>query len=609
MADAFDVTSLVAAYDRGTLVPFIGSGMSVPICATWGALIQGLEHEAELQAACVKDVPPEVLAQRALSAVRWLKRNGRDIGSAVRKAVYVASNEKLPISSRLLASLYWPLVCTTNYDEVYLRCVLDANRKLPRVLGRSGRDCRSVLNHIAYPTDEVLWALQGFLEPRSEGTKEGEALTDYKRLEGELVVGHREYRKAAHRSPHLRRAFAEIFRTRSFLFLGSGLLEPYLRALFDEIIELAGPPVQPHFAIVEEGKFDTSFLREQYHILCRTYPTGKYDEVCTLLQSLKDAIVKPRSRITSWTYHLASPPRPERPASLGTFEIQIGNRPLAVQESEALVTSCGRDIDPTNAGSGRGAVRYGSAKDLFGNKLPSSDWLTDWVIQLHSGKNHYGVVARDLVTDRSSSRDRRSPEAVRMAFASFLNVASGHGIQTAHVQLLAAGDYRVFSPWVALTQMARAYGEWFSALSLEGKANAMKIVVYAANPLLIGMLTAGHINVPEFLSGNPLRVRVEIVDATGDAEEYHRVVDAPTTIGDLLGSQFHGIEALVHCHPAPTLNASPVDLVDAWEMSCRDFGLVSGGTLTVDFRAHVAAVAASLKEGESGSLPPPETPV
>ena len=46
-------------------------------------------------------------------------------------------------------------------------------------------------------------------------------------FEAELVVRHAEYRRAANRVPHFRRRFAELFRTRSLLFLGSGLAEPY----------------------------------------------------------------------------------------------------------------------------------------------------------------------------------------------------------------------------------------------------------------------------------------------------------------------------------------------------------------------------------------------
>ena len=99
---------------------------------------------------------------------------------------------------------------------------------------------------IDFPAGEAVWALQGLLGPRDAGVKQilGEKF-DKARFEQELVVGHAEYRTVANRAPHFRRCFAELFRTRSFLFLGSGLSEPYFVSLFDEIIELTGPPVRP----------------------------------------------------------------------------------------------------------------------------------------------------------------------------------------------------------------------------------------------------------------------------------------------------------------------------------------------------------------------------
>lgn len=592
MADPFDFSSLVAAYDRGTLVPFIGSGLSRPNCADWLAFVQGLERQAGLAPGDDGKSESDALTQRALCAIQWLRRTGQDVGEAVRTAVYVDPNAAPPAQSTLLASLYWPLVCSTNYDEVYLRSVVGAGRAPPRVLGRSERDVRSVMSHIAFPADEVLWALQGLLRPRSADLeKEPIALTDYAQLESELVVGHAEYRKTTHRSPHLRRAFAELFRTRSLLFLGSGLQEPYFRALFDEIVELAGPPVQPHFAIVEEGKFDTAFVREQFHILCKTYPAGQHDAVLTLLKDLRDGVARTRPRATSWQYDLASQATAQRSTSRGSFEVRIGSRPLVAASPEALVVSCGRDRAPLNAPSPRGEVLYGNAKDLAHPKAPSSDWLDDWVIRLHSAPNHYGVVARDLVMGESSSRNRRSPEAIRLAFASFLKFAAADGVQVAHVQLLAAGNFRVFSPWVSLVQMARAYGEWFSSLAAQARAAAPKIVVYADNPLLVGMLTAGHINLTEFLACNRLRLRVEVVDAGGGAEEHHVLASPEAKLGQILDLRFHNVDALVHCHPAPTRKAVPTPVRQAVTMSCRELGLVSGSTLTVDFQARIVKIA------------------
>jgi hypothetical protein len=305
MAEGFDIKTLAAVYDRGCLVPFIGSGMSIPVCATWTQFVDELERLTGIdRGAPIKGAE----IQRALSALQRLRREGRDIGAAVRAAVYLDDELAKPTHSEALASIFWPLVCSTNYDEVYLRATLLRHRAVRRVFGRSEADCRQVLKHLSLPDGEVLWALQGFLAPMSTEVKKalGDDFDAY-RLEEELVVGHAEYRRAAHRAPHFRRCFAELFRTRSLFFLGAGLTEPYFRALFDEIIELSGPPVRPHFAIFEAGKLDPEFMREQYHILCRTYPEGRHDTVSEILQEFSRFICGKRARPHAWRYQVRSP--------------------------------------------------------------------------------------------------------------------------------------------------------------------------------------------------------------------------------------------------------------------------------------------------------------
>jgi SIR2-like protein len=273
-----EVDYLRVAYERGQLVPFIGSGMSVPVCAGWEALVERLEAEAGIDGTRRGS---DALIQRALFALQRLRRRGRRIVRPLRRAVYLSESDESPPQTVALASLFWPLVCTTNYDDVYLRAVLGRRAYAPEILGRSELDCRRVLQHLAFPVGEVVWCLQGFLGGTTGAIQKALALpaASARRLEDELVVGHAEYRQAAHRAPHFRRSFAELFRTRSLLFLGSGLAEPYFMMLFDEIIELTGPPAQPHFAFVEEGRVDPEFLRSQYHILCHVYPAGKHENV------------------------------------------------------------------------------------------------------------------------------------------------------------------------------------------------------------------------------------------------------------------------------------------------------------------------------------------
>jgi hypothetical protein len=52
---------------------------------------------------------------------------------------------------------------------------------------------------------------------------------------------------------NFRRAFAEIYRSKALLFLGSGMNETYFHNLFDEIVQLYGNCAHLHHAVIKKG--------------------------------------------------------------------------------------------------------------------------------------------------------------------------------------------------------------------------------------------------------------------------------------------------------------------------------------------------------------------
>jgi SIR2-like domain len=589
MTKGFDYKTLSAVYDRGCLVPFIGSGMSIPICATWAQFVERLEKQTGIDDSQFKS---RSLIQRALFALQRLAREGGDLGATVRAAVYVDKAPETPTHSEALASVFWPLICSTNYDDVYLRASMKARGVVPRIVGRSEGDCRQVLKHLSLPDGEMLWVLQGFLTPMSAQVKAAIGVEfDAHRLEQELVVGHAEYRRAAHRVPHFRRCFAELFRTRSLLFLGSGLEEPYFRALFDEVIELSGPPVRPHFALVEEDKVDPGFMREQYHIVCHTYPKGHHATVSQVLAGFSDFIRGPRTRPSGWSFRLNSSARVSTDdCTGGHFEVNRASlpNPRDLMDGQVVAASCGRGEDNNAAASPstRGVPLLGEqAVSLVGVGSHTPDWINDWVVKWQNTERCYGIVARELTGVGGSPRDRRSPEAIRKAFRAFLDVVEAERVEVAHVQLLSAGRHRVFQPWVSLVQMARAYGQWARESSREGGVPRVRVVVYVVDPGVIALLTGGHIDLVEQLEDTHLRISVEIFDARGQAEVHHLIVDPAARIGSLSLFSVPGRMPKLYAHPVPTRKFEPMELGQARPISFRDFGLVSGSTLVVDYRA------------------------
>ena len=90
---------------------------------------------------------------------------------------------------------------------------------------------------------------------------------DNSSLRQQLVVGHEEYRRVTYRDLHFCRAFAEMFRQRSLLFLGAGIQETYLQELFGEVLEYYGPSTRPHYAFIQKGEIDPDFMLARFQII------------------------------------------------------------------------------------------------------------------------------------------------------------------------------------------------------------------------------------------------------------------------------------------------------------------------------------------------------
>ena len=594
---SFSFANLAASYDRGDLVPFIGSGMSVPACATWKEMVFALEKSAGLP-----HLPSEDLIWRSQRALEGLRASRANVAKLVYDSISLGVDCPPPPQTQLLASINWPLVCTTNYDDVYLRAVLThPGREIPQVFGRTETDCRRVLQHLGMPVHEAIWALQGFLGGRNDVVRKMMPQSfDHIQAENEIVVGHAEYRKAANRAPHFRRCFAEVFRTKSFLFLGTGLTEPYFLSLFDEVIELAGPPKQPHFALMPEGRVDVDFMLRHYHIVCRTYPVNesapadqRHSAMRNFLGEFCNFMKGERTRASTWGYQLqtSAPAKSSSPSAL--FRVQRGSLPQSMGMNEVAAISCGRARDQNAPNLARGVPLVGrTARSAL--CLPEEveyEWLekSDWVVKL-DGRGLFGIVARELVGPKISgdgSRNRRSPDAIRHAFYDFLDEMVHLGVRTVHVQLLAAGKYRAFHAWVSLVQMARAFGEWHRAQlhAASGGAPLFDATVWVVDASVIAMLQGNFIDLAEQLEDTSLRVTVEIIHENQEVVRYHRFVDGATNVGMLIPY----VERIVEPYPSLILlpaihkKGGQVDFASAIKKSIRDFGLVSGSTLVIDF--------------------------
>ena len=258
---------LAAAHEAGKLVPFVGAGMSMEYCKGWRPFVEALAAELKLPLPAAKDgqqaISPEDLyrtADRAASHLRlmsWSARR-RILSRALR-----CTGNTIPKQMAALTGLDWPLIVTTNYDDLILKSRPNQHGvPEPMVLGRSRKDCVDVVRSLDGLQRPIVWHVQGHIARMAEPDAENLSPELLELLE-QVVLGHQEYQQAINAEPDFRRAFAEVFRRRSLLFLGSGLAESYMVNLISEAMHGMGPSPHPHYAMMtsaEAAKADPAFL-------------------------------------------------------------------------------------------------------------------------------------------------------------------------------------------------------------------------------------------------------------------------------------------------------------------------------------------------------------
>ena len=113
---------IATLYRRGLLVPFIGSGMGFPACTSWKEFLRRLADET---VSALRPMPHELRATKYRNALL---------------ACDPAQTVAPPRKAKRLRQSYWPLVLTTNYDDLYWSAASRRWRSSPIVLGRNWGD-------------------------------------------------------------------------------------------------------------------------------------------------------------------------------------------------------------------------------------------------------------------------------------------------------------------------------------------------------------------------------------------------------------------------------------------------------------------------------------
>ncbi|XXF76070.1 SIR2 family protein [Myxococcaceae bacterium GXIMD 01537] len=509
---------LATLYHRGVLVPFIGAGLSRPTCPGWGEFINRLESAAAVEAGAGHD--PASLVRRANKTVLALRHRGQEALIEACRTALSSKDVHIPEGTQRLADIWWPLVITTNYDNLYPSAVRKRWNTQMHVFGRSPMHCFQVGRVLREPMSPALWAIQGYLD-----TPCGEQFDPMGHVATELVVGHEEYRRVTHREPHFRRAFAEIYRNRSLFFVGSGLQEQYLLDLFSEVREFYGPNGHLHFALAPKGELDVDFLLREFQIAVVEYDVpagnpGDHSERQQRLTELRLAI-ESAPTVGRWDYRI--PLTTE--ASTTCFSVECAPLPSTLEKDSCIAVSAG-GVPGTDTLWLSTPIKSVIQQHAPGEKPQR---LGSYVAR-YGGRPVFAVTARGKENTASHHRKgvwdgERTLAAVYWATRHLLSNAYSAGFTTVHSQLLASGpdlnsdEKPPFRPVHALAEMASAFGDFVRAQS---PAKDFRMAVHLIDPGVYTELRTSRLYLPEFLGCEDLRIWVSI-EMEGLPPSYHNL--------------------------------------------------------------------------------------
>jgi SIR2-like domain len=577
---------LIATYESGRLVPFIGSGMSQRICTDWATFIRQLENASGGAKAARLDskTPREVLIRRANNAVRTLKLGAAGaFAKAVREGLLSkgVDPQAIPPQTRVLAKLSWPLVLSTNYDNCYAAAF---HKRFPErhlaIVGRGVEDCQRVLTSLSTAGRSLLWALQGYLKDLPYSHLPSIVTPD---LEAQLVVGHEEYRRVTYRALHFRRAFAEVFRQRSLLFLGAGIQESYLQELFGEVLEFYGPATRPHYAFIQKGEVDPDFMLARFQIVVVEYPKGKHDEVKRRLRRLVEEVSRPRRTPVSWGWGRVERRNENNWTSVPDLEVVRGPLPTKRAKRECLAVSAGGSRSEFFFSPGILEVMKSWDSEEAMIRQTRNPYLGE------DSKHHvYAVRAR-------SGKDERSLAHIYQASLALFRHLNRKNYRCIRMGLLATGGkektgvsekrwmVRSYPERFSFIQTVRAWAAWRKT---KPKRNC-RLALHVVLDFVYQDIASGRIDVLELLSCPDIRFFVEVVSAAGEVER--RLFQAmPNLTLDLLVKdlQLTAAQWTLEVTPPPDLEQGPHALTGRrLRQTIKELGVVPGGT--VHFRRAV----------------------
>ena len=404
-------------------------------------------------------------------------------------------------------------------------------------------------------------------------------------LAAQMVVGHEEYRRVTHREPWFRRAFAEVFRSRSFLFLGSGLAENYLLELFGEALEMTGMSPYPHYAFVQEGEVDPDFLRSRLNILVIEYPRGKHEHVAEQLNSLAEAVEKDRLKPASLGFSFrmpaflrATPDVPDLLLVRGTLPSPGPGECVGISCGQG-VTNDGRVVPLVGKDETRGMVRF-----LMNHRLTldAFDWVDDdntlGIFRRTAGPDpkspYYGLVAR---TADAITPDMKDLRLIPCVCKRFLDVAENEGFVTGPTDDHRGRPFRSFSSAACSHPDGPGIRDWFGT----NPQAKLRVVVHLVDPGVWFNIQSGRLNLLELLANETVQAVVLVQNPDGNASRQYRLVGPSDTAVDLAATVHVPLKGwTTEIRPSPVWEAVLFQLnSDKARTPLFNLGLIPGSTV------------------------------
>lgn len=556
--------------------------MSARKLTLWDEFLAKFEQEAELDPAeCqASKLTPDARAQRAGTLIK--NRYGRDhFLDSVREALKGASTE-FPEQTTRLSELCWPLVVSTNYDDLFFyscRCNPNsphiASATNVQVLGRSARDCKLVMSSLSGPLDrQYVWHIQGFLGGQY-GENVQQDVENLTSLQDQMVIGHSEYRAVTNRDPEFRRCFGEIFNTRSFLFLGTSLKEDYFLNLFGEALDLCGPSAVPHFAFTMKGEVDAKFLSDQMNItVC------EFDDWKTLpkwLERLRKEIAEPQTYTTrrSFVMRGGDPNSPDLEIVRGPVSLEVGGDEavafVAQRDSETKLPKLPEAFRDLSTAGGKSLGRH-----VFQFKDP----------------RFYAVTARPEDSDDEDN-------GVYMACRQMLDLLpEAPAISNIHLQMSEFGGS--VPPVFGFMEAVRTFAQW----KREGSSK-LRLTVHV-EPTIQFNLDSGRIDIRELISSDQIRFWA-VVCSGPNREPVRRALRYSP--GVQLERVLHDIDLpcgggsenwTVSLYPSPRRNDKPRTAADLLGCDLVQIGVAFGSVVILEYAEGARADESAAARAQAG---------